>query len=119
MQRCWAFRERVGPRILLLETVDYFGTSECFSENFDGEAINWSGVVNFHGMKMSLVMSMRFIFGDGWNDAPCSSRRFYFKAMISIFLHAYILKKIFFKYSEFIKFSEEHSTVDKVGRETF
>ena len=58
------FRERVGPRILLLESVDYFGTSECFSENFDGEAINWSGVVNFHCMKMSLVMSMRFIFGD-------------------------------------------------------
>ena len=44
MQRCWAFRERVGPRILLLESVDYFGTGECFSENFDGEAINWSGV---------------------------------------------------------------------------
>ena len=58
------FRERVGPRILLLESVDYFGTGECFSENFDGEAINWSGVVNFHCMKMSLVMSMRFIFGD-------------------------------------------------------
>ena len=64
MHGCRTFRERVGPRILLLESVDYFGTSECFSENFDGEAINWSGVVNFHGMKMSLVMSMRFIFGD-------------------------------------------------------
>ena len=63
MQGCRTFRERVGPRILLLESVDYFGTGECFSENFDGE-VNWSGVVNFHGMKMSLVMSMRFIFGD-------------------------------------------------------
>ena len=59
-----AFRERVGPRILLLECVDYFRASEYFTENFDGEAINWSGVVNFHCMKMSLVMSMRFIFGD-------------------------------------------------------
>ena len=57
MQRCRAFREQVGPRILLLESVDYFGTSEYFTENFDGEAINWSGVVNFHCMKMSLVMS--------------------------------------------------------------
>ena len=64
MQGCRTFRERVGPRILLLESVDYFGTSECFTENFDGKAINWSGVVNFHCMKMSLVMSMRFIFGD-------------------------------------------------------
>ena len=47
-----------------LESVDNFGTSECFSENFDGEAINLSRVENFHCMKMSLVMSMRFIFGD-------------------------------------------------------
>ena len=63
MQRCRTFRGRVDPRILLLESVDYFGTSECFTENFDGEAITWSGVVNFHGIKMSLVMSLRFIFG--------------------------------------------------------
>ena len=46
-----------------LESVDNFGASEYFSENFDGEAINWSGVENFHCMKMSLVMSMRFVFG--------------------------------------------------------
>ena len=32
-------------------------------QNFDGEA-NWSGVVNFHCMQMSLLMSMRFIFND-------------------------------------------------------
>ena len=31
--------------------------------NFDGEA-NWSGVVDFHCMQMSLVMSMLSIFGD-------------------------------------------------------
>ena len=34
-------------------------------QNFDGEA-NWSGVVNFHSVhcvQMSLLMSMRFIFG--------------------------------------------------------
>ena len=48
----------------LLESVDNFGTRECFSENFDGEAINLSRVPNFHSMKMSLVMNMRFIFGD-------------------------------------------------------
>ena len=47
-----------------LESVDNFGTSQYFSENFDREAINWSGVENVHCMKMSLVMSMRFIFGD-------------------------------------------------------
>ena len=64
-----AFPERVGSRILLLESV---GTSDYFSgrkkknlneHNFDGE-VNWSGVVNFHCMQMSLVMSIRFIFGD-------------------------------------------------------
>ena len=37
-----------------LESVDNFGTSEYFCENFDGEAINWSGVEDFHCMKMSL-----------------------------------------------------------------
>ena len=88
MQRCRAFQERVGSRILLLESVDYFGTSECFTENFDAEAINWSGVVNFHGMKMSLVMSMRFIFGDDRNDTPCSLC-FYFLAMICICTRVY------------------------------
>ena len=35
-----------------LESVDNFGTSEYFSENFDGAAINWSGVENLHCMKM-------------------------------------------------------------------
>ena len=29
------------------KSVDYFGTIEYFSENFDGEAINWWGIVNF------------------------------------------------------------------------
>ena len=47
-----------------LESVVNFGTSAYFSENFDAEAINWSGVENVHCVKMSLVMSMRFIFGD-------------------------------------------------------
>ena len=32
-------------------------------QNFDGEA-HLSGVVNFHCMQMSLVMSMQIIFGD-------------------------------------------------------
>ena len=35
--------------------------SEYCSDNFDGEAINWSGVVNFHCMQMSFVVSMWFI----------------------------------------------------------
>ena len=65
--------DRVGPRLLSLE-IDYFGTSEQFSgrkkkkknlyqQNFVGEA-NWSDVVNFHCIQMSLVMSMRFFVGD-------------------------------------------------------
>ena len=36
------FPEQVGPRILSLESVDYFGATEYFSENFDVKAINWS-----------------------------------------------------------------------------
>ena len=66
-----AFLERIGPLILSLESVDYFGTSDHFNgqkkknvnhQNFNGEA-NWSGVVNFHCIQVSLVMSMGFIFG--------------------------------------------------------
>ena len=34
-----------------------------YDQNFDGEA-NWWDVVNFPCMQMSLVMSLRFIFGD-------------------------------------------------------
>ena len=42
-------------------------------QNFDGEA-HLSGVVNFHCMQRSLVMSIQIIFGDDWNDVPRSSR---------------------------------------------
>ena len=59
----YAATGRSANSIGSLESVDNFGARECFSENFDGAAINWSGVENFHRMKMSLVMSMRFIFG--------------------------------------------------------
>ena len=45
------------------ESVDYLETIEYFRENFHGEAANWSGVVNFLCMQLSLGMSMRFIFG--------------------------------------------------------
>ena len=66
------FPKRVGPRILSLESVYYFGTIDYVTSvvenknnllsktDFDGET-NWSGIVNFHCMQKSLVMSMRFI----------------------------------------------------------
>ena len=38
---------------------------------------------DFYCMQMSLVMSMRFIFGDDWNNAKCLSR---FSAMAKFFL---------------------------------
>ena len=79
-KRCRAFPERVGPRILSLESVDYFGTSEHFSgrkkeeslwaklqRNFDGEA-NWSGVANESCDKHAVFL------GNDQNDVSCSSR---------------------------------------------
>ena len=33
-------------------------------ESFDGEAINWSGVVNSHCVQMGLVISIQFIFSN-------------------------------------------------------
>ena len=50
--------------ILSLASIDYFGANEYFSENFFGEAINWSSVVSFHCIQVGLVISMRFILGD-------------------------------------------------------
>ena len=45
-----------------------------WSQAFLAETLE-TGIKNrddFHCMQLSLVMSMRFIFGDDWNDAPCS-----------------------------------------------
>ena len=74
-----AFPKRVGPRILSLESVDYLGTSEHYwlVEKKRILISKTAGVVNFHCMQMHLVMSMRFIFGDDWDDVPCKSLFFY------------------------------------------
>ena len=40
----------------------------------DDEA-NWSSVVNYHCMQMSLVLSVRFTFGDDWTDVQPSKLR--------------------------------------------
>ena len=77
-----AFPERFCPRILSLENVDYFEIRELFGgrkkkENYNYEKANCLGLVNCHCMQMNLVLSMRFIFGDDWNDAPCSHQVFY------------------------------------------
>ena len=55
-ERYRAFPERVGPQILSLESIDHFGTSDYFSGR--EKQVNWSGVVNFHFMQISLVMFM-------------------------------------------------------------
>ena len=63
------FPECVGPQILPLERVHYFGRSEHNSgveknKNHNWQKLQWSGVVNFFCMQMGFVMSMRVIFGD-------------------------------------------------------
>ena len=70
-----AFPKRVGPRILSLASVDYFGTSEHFwvVKKKIRRRILISKTAMFGCCKLSLyalVMSMRFIFGDDWNDVP-------------------------------------------------
>ena len=75
------FPERVGPRILSLESVDFFGTSEYFGgrkkSNLNKQKTNWSGVVNFHCMQMSLEMGMRFIFGSAMIGMACHVNHFF------------------------------------------
>ena len=55
-----AFPKRVGPRILLLESVDYFGTSEHYLIS----KIAMVGCCKLSLHASGLVMSIRFIFGD-------------------------------------------------------
>ena len=98
-----AFPERVSPRILSFESIDYFGTSEYFGgreKNFDGEA-NWSGVVNFHCMKMSLVMRRRWL---KWRDMFIG-----FSCIYTSVLNQFRNKSS----------NTEYSTVDQVGREKY
>ena len=116
-ERCQAFLEWVGSQILSFESIDYFGTSEYFSDNFDGEAINWSGVVNFYCMQMSLMVSIQFIsaviemmhhhvFGL-WQSCDFSWIDF------RVFIHAFSI--IIVKFDVKSKYPEEYSIVNKVG----
>ena len=68
MQKIQSFSGiQVGPRILLLKSADFFGTSGRVKEESivsktsisgaDGEA-NWSGVVNFHCFIYSAMSEM-------------------------------------------------------------
>ena len=68
-----AFPKRVGPRILSLENVDYLeqvNTSNWW-KNKIWILINKTAMVGCCNLSLytnGLVMSMRFIFGDDWND---------------------------------------------------
>ena len=56
-----------STRLKALITLEQVNTTERSKKNKNLNLIaklRWSGVVNFHCMQMSLVISMRFIFGD-------------------------------------------------------
>ena len=65
-----AFPKRVCPRILSLESVDYFGTSEhyCVVQKKKIRILISNtamvGCCKLSCMQMALVMSVQFIFGD-------------------------------------------------------
>ena len=73
------FPKRVGPRILSLQSVDYLGASEHFwvvEKKKIRIFISKTAMVVCCKLSLyanGLVMSMRFIFGDDWNDVPCKS----------------------------------------------
>ena len=123
-----SFPERVGPRTLSLESVDYFGTSEYFSGREKEESLRanlrWWGVGNFHCMQMSLVMVMRFISGYDWNDKPYSSRfcsviSLESRPLILVYLYARTetIQKQMVQYDIKLKgkYPGKYSTVDKEG----
>ena len=115
-ERCRAFPERVCPRILSLESVKCFGTSEYFSESFDGEAINWSGVVrklSFYasescGLFLAMIEMTRHVHRVFGLWQWCNSSGIVFR----VFIHAY---SIIVEYEIKRKYPEEYPTVDKVG----
>ena len=70
------FPKRVGSRILSLEIVDYFGTSEHYWVVEKTILISKTAMVGFCKLSLYALVScdeMRFIFGDDWNDVPCKS----------------------------------------------
>ena len=128
-KRCRAFPERLGPRILSLESVDYFGTSEHFGgrkkeeslwaklqRNFDGEA-NWSGVANESCDKHAVffrqwlkwrVMFITFLlFG---NDEISLKSRYLILVYLSRVLNQF---KQIVKYDIKSKYPEEYSILYK------
>ena len=75
-ERCRAFSETgrstnsiAWKRLLLWNNwLSYFSgrkQEQSFEQNLDGET-NWSGIVNFHCMQKSLVMSMRLYYFRRW-----------------------------------------------------
>ena len=61
-------------RLKALITLEQVNITECSKKiRISIAKLRWSGVVNFHNMQMSLVMSKRSIFGDDRNEVPCQS----------------------------------------------
>ena len=133
--RCRVFSERVGPRILSLESVDYFGTSEYFSgrkkknlyEQTSAKLCRWWGKLVGCG-KLSLYANEScdkhaVLFRRWWKwRAIFITFLLFGNDLISlesrplIFVYLYTRSQIV-KYDVKSKYPEEHSTVDKVGRE--
>ena len=79
-------------------------------------------VVSFHCMQMSLV-SMQFIFGDDWSDAPCSLRAFY-PSFSTVHVFPVVantctkpVQKQLVEYDTKSKYPKEYSTADNVESE--
>ena len=62
---CRAFPERAGPRILSLESVDYFVTNDYFYGRKKNNLNDKTSMVWLTGrvLQRSLALGMRFIFG--------------------------------------------------------
>ena len=83
---------RLKELITVEQVHDYFNGQKK-EESWLAKA-NWTGVVNFYCMQKSLMMSMRFIFGDEWNDVPCSHHKLKLRPLnLSVIIQAYSLQK--------------------------
>ena len=107
------FKQQVNTPVVEKEKIN------LNEQNFDGKA-NRSGVVNFHGIQMSVW----FILDDDWDDMQCLSR-FCFLGMMQFLLNrgpwlytrTQSYQKQVVEYEIKSNYTEEYSTIDRVGSE--
>ena len=131
-ERCRAFPELVGPRILLLESVDYFGTCQYFSGRkrriLMSKTSIWGKLVGSPKLPLYVNESCDAVYFRRW----LKSRAMFITFLLSsngvisfesrplifvLFMRNQSIQEQIVEYDIRSKYPKEYSTVDKVGSE--